>query len=402
MMNVRFSEYMSESLNSILKNLNIMIKVLPDIASEDSMHDPLTKTTATSILETIHDPVFIARLFLLDKVFFHIAVLEKEAQSVTFSPFDYVRVKENLRKELEQMKHIDVKDIETIVEKGELEFEYNYRKKKQVNHINLNDIKLPEKCKRSSTPKKGKDIFDKFLKWIEHLLLRLEDYFEIPECMSLALNIFSISDDLANENIDEKLENLKLFFPIVNTEYEKCGENCSGVTCKCLEDQLKRFQDSLLERKKVIDEKNQKQKVKKKSVDYSELYSFYFCAKNIDTVKKLKITNILRALELTMLMKATQSSTERVVSLIKKTVENRFENVARWGKVLEFDMVNITVFLRMNSSIEKMDPKLAAKKYTGELKHRPSIKKSKPYTDASLTLKRMSEKKSQTEVPKKA
>ena len=400
-MNVRYSEYMSRSLSSILKNLNIMITVLPDIASEDSMHDHETKKVATELLEKIQDPVFIARVYLLDKVFFHISVLEKDAQSVTFSPFDYVRVKENLRKELEQLKHLDVKDIETIVEKGELEIQYNFRKKKQIDHINLNDIKLPERELRSSTIIKGKEVFDKFLKWIDHLLIRCEDYLKVPECMRLALEIFSITDELTDENLDEKLVNLKHFFPIVNTEYEKCGENCLDIKCKCLKDQLNRFLSSVSERMKKIDEANRKKKTKKKSIDYSEFYSFYFCEKNIETVKELKITNILRALELTILMKASQASTERVVSQIKKTVKNRFENVARWAKVIDFDMVNINVFLRWNSSIDKMNSELASKKYTEALNYRPSMKKTKPYSDISLTLQRLLKKNSETLKSKK-
>ena len=94
-MNVRFSEYCSAALNSILKNLNLLTKVLPNIASEESDYDYLTKDSATDILNIIRDPVFIARIFLLDKVLYPVSILEKTAQATDFRPFDYVRAKEN-------------------------------------------------------------------------------------------------------------------------------------------------------------------------------------------------------------------------------------------------------------------------------------------------------------------
>ncbi|CAL4071505.1 unnamed protein product, partial [Meganyctiphanes norvegica] len=379
-MNVRFSEYLSRSLHCILKNLNLMIKVLPDIASEDSSHDSLTRDVAAQILTIIQDSLFIARIILLDKVFYPISVLEKSAQSEDFGPFEYIQIKEDLKRRLEAAKNCDEKEIENIVENGLFEFHYMYRKKKRTVKIDLNEINLPEKPSRT-IPMTGEQCWEQFLKWVDNIAKRLDIYMDVPNCMSLVVCIFSVPDaEITPEQYDDRLGDLRKLFKLANTEFEKCGENCDGYEdCKCLNDQLKRFLEHVLQRK---EERKDKYVVNGK-VDYIELYKFYLCEMNFDIVKTLKITNIVRALEICMLMKASQSSTERIVSQIKRTVRGRFENISRFGKVKEDDMVNINVFLRTNSGIDTMDAKLAAKKYREELKHRPSLKKSKPLTEPS-------------------
>ena len=57
-MNVIFCEYLSISLNSLLENLNVMMKALPDIIPDDSIDDAVTQDVGKQILKTIKDRVF--------------------------------------------------------------------------------------------------------------------------------------------------------------------------------------------------------------------------------------------------------------------------------------------------------------------------------------------------------
>ena len=62
-----------------------MIKALPDIIPDDSIHDAVTQDVGKQILKTIKDRVFIARIFLLDKIFNPVYVLEKNTTKLGFS-----------------------------------------------------------------------------------------------------------------------------------------------------------------------------------------------------------------------------------------------------------------------------------------------------------------------------
>ena len=61
-----------------------MIKALPDMIPDDSIHDAVTQDVGKQILKTIKDRVFIARVFLLDKIFNPVSVLEKNITKYGF------------------------------------------------------------------------------------------------------------------------------------------------------------------------------------------------------------------------------------------------------------------------------------------------------------------------------
>ena len=72
-----------------------MIKALPDIIPDDSIHDAVTQDVGKQILKTIKDHVFIARVFLHKKIFNPVSVLEKTSQMMDFEPFEFLRIREN-------------------------------------------------------------------------------------------------------------------------------------------------------------------------------------------------------------------------------------------------------------------------------------------------------------------
>ena len=112
---------------------------------------------------------------------------------------------------------------------------------------------------------------------------------------------------------------------MVNTEFQECL-NFTGIeTCDCIEDELKRFLDHVSGRKLMFTGKQ---------INYVEFYQFYLCESNEKIVSDLRTKNIFRALEICFLLKFSQSSTERMVSQIKKTSKGRFENVSRFEKNL--------------------------------------------------------------------
>ena len=63
----------------------------------------------------------------------------------------------------------------------------------------------------------------------------------------------------------------------------------------------------------------------------------------------MKITNIARLIEATLLLKPTQSVTERVNSVIEDTVSGRFEGEYHNENPEKSDLVNELIFNKMNS-----------------------------------------------------
>ena len=64
-----------------------------------------------------------------------------------------------------------------------------------------------------------------------------------------------------------------------------------------------------------------------------------------------------------MLLKASQSGTERAMSQIKK-IATRYQNIYRFGCKNKdgIDMINVLVFLKLNEGIYEFDKSLANEK----------------------------------------
>ena len=68
----------------------------------------------------------------------------------------------------------------------------------------------------------------------------------------------------------------------------------------------------------------------------------------MDILKSLNITNVLKLIEVVLLLKPYQSGTERTMLCIKK-IASRYPNVYRHGcrNKDKIDMVNVLAFLKL-------------------------------------------------------
>ena len=90
--------------------------------------------------------------------------------------------------------------------------------------------------------------------------------------------------------------------------------------------------------------------------------------------------NVLRALEVVLLMKASQSSTERAMSFIGDTVKGRFENVYRSGQTTKsgIDMVNVLTVLGPTPNLRSLNKEVAYEKYMATPHHYSVVWANKP------------------------
>ena len=134
------------------------------------------------------DKVYIARLFLLDKVYNSVAVFEKSAQGASFGPFEYKEIKENFKNDLLNARQSNEKEIKAVIETGKFNFTYKFRNTNKTSLIDLTDLNISEKTSRTPAIT-GEVCWKQFIKWIDNLLKRLEDYMAIPDCVKLAVDV---------------------------------------------------------------------------------------------------------------------------------------------------------------------------------------------------------------------
>ena len=129
MSTTRYVEYSHIHIKSVLQNLNTLLKVLPELIQSKEF-DLGTQNKMKEAVEIMGNPVFVVNLIFADNVFIHISKMEKEAQSKTFFPFDFVKVRAELKKALScKLKHPDhraMKLLDTLV----FEYEHTYKCKK--------------------------------------------------------------------------------------------------------------------------------------------------------------------------------------------------------------------------------------------------------------------------------
>ena len=115
-----------------------------------------------------------------------------------------------------------------------------------------------------------------------------------------------LKKNIENE-MDTKVEDFIHLFKSCNTDFKLCSEQCLGLekSCSCISQELKRFF-------KHVNDKYPTEK------DRTKIITYYLSEFNSAETSLLNITNILRLLEVVQLMKSSQSTTERVVSVIKK------------------------------------------------------------------------------------
>ena len=100
-------------------------------------------------------------------------------------------------------------DIKSLIQTGVFNFQYKFRKMTIISRMNLNEIKLSTKPSRKSSTS-GVVCWKRFIKWVDDILQRLDIFLEVPECMKLATNVFTVNDQqLTPENFNEKVTDLR-------------------------------------------------------------------------------------------------------------------------------------------------------------------------------------------------
>ena len=139
------------------------------------------------------------------------------------------------------------------------------------------------------------------------------------------------------------------FFRQNYLNFDICTEICHGFRyCSCLVDQLNIFLDHFsLHYKasnnfKLIKEENQ--------ISYTSASSDYLSKNGFHS--SLKCVNIMKIIELTTIMKPSQSATKRVMSNVSQTVANRYESKLQY-QVYDalVDGAEKEVFIQLNANI---------------------------------------------------
>ena len=110
-------------------------------------------------------------------------------------------------------------------------FEINFlEKNKQVN-ININILEFNEKLKFTRYQDDNTIIKDQYDCWVKDLFSEFSQYIIIPQCIQLAVNVFST----ANISSNNRISDLRLFWSLINSEFQPCSDNCYGSeSCICL------------------------------------------------------------------------------------------------------------------------------------------------------------------------
>ena len=229
-------------------------------------------------------------------------------------------------------------DYEKIVDNHDFTFIYttNTKKKQEKSytmHSNSNPFK---KSLRNDLNQNGSRIIvQNFKCYLERILNDYETMFDIPPVIERASSLFEFSKKNIENEIDTKVEDFIHLFKSCNTDFNLCSEQCLGLekSCSCISQELKRFF-------KHVNDKHPTEK------DRTKIITYYLSEFNLAETSLLNITNILRLLEVVQLMKSSQSTTERVVSVIKKKiVKGRYENKER---NVNIDRVDVEAFIYFN------------------------------------------------------
>ena len=320
----RYAEYLHKSIDSLLKNMEIILTALPSLIDSKDV-EIRTKQNAGFILDIVKNPCFIARLILANKVYWHVSTMEKEAQSGCFGAFEYVDITATLKEVLEKdLRRADTSALDVIAS-GYFRHEFSLRKGKHSFMVNLCDgqqTNLAQECEE-----KIQEVASEYESWVESIINRFDSYIELPQLLHCATKIFNISGNIP---FSERLQNLRLLLSTMNSEFQHCSENnCTIETCHCLAGELERFLTDVKERVQIADDDplvtTNLKDGEVTCYHYSKIFAIYLADTNQSLRQQLNITNVLRAVELVQLLKASQSATERAFSVVSNVVRGRYE-----------------------------------------------------------------------------
>ena len=168
----QFAQYLHLHLDAVLTNIKVLLSALPSI-EVNTVIDEKKKY----ILKHISCPIFVARVMLIKKVYGEISLLEKAAQGETFGPFQYMNLIEKLRKLLKTSKLS--KDIESLVNTGIFEYNFNEKLVTEFQGINLRKSGLPKLPKRNENEVTQLDILMELKSWFTDIESKLDQYLSI-------------------------------------------------------------------------------------------------------------------------------------------------------------------------------------------------------------------------------
>ena len=367
----RFSEYTHKQTKAILLNLEIFNDFLPDVL-ENEEYKKNSKFDAMRILQVTTSNEFVASVLFVDKIYYHLALMEKSAQSETFGPVDFIKNTSNFKKFLEDQLEDTHAEILQILIDGKVCMKLKVGKNEPVFKIQINLNELKDKIgKNLRKVQEHWDVLQEFKDWIYAILQNFETYLGSPKVFTLLSAFLNIT--LVN------IESRKIFLEIfleLNIDFYKCSEQCTGLEyCGCVTNELTRFFNHFN---------------KTELVNLQSKISYYFDITNNSEISNLKIINVLRVLEITQLLKPSQSSTERVISFLKKVVEGHYENVYRFGKTHKsgYDMVDVITQIGYKNDIRSFDYKSACN-YLMEQQKINVLWENKPPQERSHTIKRI-------------
>ena len=387
----RYAEYMHRTIQSVFNNFKVMISVLSAVA-QSTEYDQRARQRAEDMFLCITDPLLVARIMLIDNVYMHMEAMEKEAQSSSFGPFQYIRVTSSMKDALQtKLQHADQSAIDVITT-GSFKHQYGYRGVEKEFTVNLRELQADfkkttlESIDTHQVIVDAQLLQDQYKEWVDDLAHDFDTYIEIPPAVLHATSAFTLSEYVP---FGERVEHVRQFMAMINTNFHPCSEVCQGAQkCICIEEEMQRFLHNANLEVQKEQRKNWKYDTcdtsgicepidasRKMNYSYSNIFAHYLADSSDKVRDELKIVNILRVLEIVQLLKASQSSTERVFSTVKQVVSGRFENRYRFPQAHEQpvkghlrnadkeedkrDYVAASVYLAMNSNIVTLDSKRA-------------------------------------------
>ena len=361
----RFSEYCHRELFNLLDNIPQLLNAIPLYLNENI--DNLQENKLLAVLKKIANPEFIGSVFLLNKVFSDVSITEVAAQHASFGPFDLEKIIKKFKNEVESFKNYDFKDLSDLLVKKIYRYQIKQNKSDEGNNIkpkktnkqsqdekdtiftcNLNQIENVFRTRNDSFPSvdgksKLKELKVNFNSWIDTIIDQFSGYLDLPEEVVLGCSIFNPGQ----LSFEEKFENFRSLFEKLNIKFKPCSDDCLEIHCDCLLVEFKRFMKYF---EKCLTKDKQPKKV---------LMDF-FNNKINEKINDLKCINSMRLVEAFLLLKASQSSCERIMSILKKVVDGRYEGTYKYKTEVDLDMVNLSVILSLNSSFATFNTELAA------------------------------------------
>lgn len=230
MVQTRFTEYGSHHIQSVLKNIEILLEGLPALLNSDQ--EAAAEFHAIRILNLISDRKLMAQLLLMDNIFVEIGICEKQAQAKAFSPFDYIHIVNKLRSVFQQELLNEYENVTELLKSGKLNYSYRYKGHDQNVCIDLNQVEvLLYKYWKPSRHVTYSDVIPSYRDWIVNILEDFDNFLVIPPAINLSYKVFCNDE----QSLKDKVALFRDFFSMVNTEFKECSDTCDGIlTCPCI------------------------------------------------------------------------------------------------------------------------------------------------------------------------